>query len=100
MKAKTTETHDWMRLAVVDIDGVKASLTWSRYRDSVSGQIISVDPALAHRLARAWVSYRDRCPAGLTMGYMLRRACEAAQTMRGLDELANWLETSFPKVTA
>jgi hypothetical protein len=99
MKAKTTETHDWVRLAVVDLDGVKANLTWGRGRDSISGQLLSVDNALANRLLRAWIAYRSRCPKGLTLGYMLRRACEAAHTMRGLDELAHWLETSFEATT-
>lgn len=96
MKARTTETHDWVRLSVTDVDGAKANLTWSRYRDTLTGTICAVDYPLAERLLVAWRDYRKRCPKGLTLGYMLRRACEAAETMRGLDELAHWLETVFP----
>ena len=90
MKATKTESFDWVRLKLDD-GKVKANLTWSRSRDTVSGSVLD-DRAFGQHLATAWTKYRDSKTVEGSLGARLTVALKAATASANMADFLAWLE--------
>ena len=89
LKVKKTITHDWMRIAVKE-GSINVSLTWSRYRDTVSASI-DTDRTMLRKLGELWSGIRN-IKSGKTLGQRLDLIEEKAKTCTSIAEFITRLE--------
>ena len=90
MKATKTESFDWVRLKLADGD-IKANLTWSRNRDTISGNILD-NREFAQSLVNAWTRYRDSKIVEGSLGARIDVALKAATASETMADFLAWLE--------